>query len=89
VSVLLGNGDGSFQPQQSFAVGSFPYSLAVADLNGDGKPDVVTANDSSNDVSVLLGYGDGSFQAAGFFPASSGPFSVAVADVNGDGLRPL
>jgi hypothetical protein len=85
VSVLLGNGDGTFQASRTFAVGEFPYSVAVADINGDGKPDLVTANFRSNDVSVLLGNGDGSFQAAKNFPVGTGPYSVAVADFNGDG----
>ena len=61
VSVLLGNGNGTFQPQQTFAVGSRPYSVAVADVNGDGKPDIVTTNYGGNSVSVLLNDGDGSF----------------------------
>jgi FG-GAP-like repeat len=54
VSVLLGNGDGTFQPQQRFAVGVQPFSVAVADLDEDGLLDLVTANAGSNDVSVLL-----------------------------------
>src|SRR4051812_2932384 len=47
VSVLLGNGDGSFLPMQSIAVGARPQSVAVADINGDGQPDLVTANSGS------------------------------------------
>jgi VCBS repeat protein/putative surface cell wall-binding protein len=52
--VLLGNGDGTFAPAVWFAAGTGPVAVAIADLNGDGKPDVVTANQGSNDVSVLL-----------------------------------
>src|SRR5262249_59820150 len=63
VSVLLGNGDGSFQSQQTFNVGMGPDSVAVADVNGDGRPDIITANYGSHSVSVLLGNGDGSFHA--------------------------
>lgn len=70
VSVLLGNGDGTFQPQQSYFVGIFPLEVAIADLNGDGKPDLVldlpcgTDPDcvSNGGVGVLLGNGDGTFQ---------------------------
>src|SRR5262249_1840321 len=41
VSVLLGNGDGAFQPALNFAIGASPLSVAIGDLNGDGKPDLV------------------------------------------------
>jgi hypothetical protein len=87
VSVLLGNGDGSFQAAQKFPVGSYPQSVAVGDFNGDGRLDLAVA--SGNVVSVLLGKGDGTFQAAQNFPAGSSPSSVAVGDVNGDGVPDL
>src|SRR5262249_62016071 len=64
VSVLLGTGNGAFQAQQRFTVGAAPYSVAVADVNGDGRLDLVTANYDSNDVSVLLGNGEGGVEAA-------------------------
>ena len=54
MSVLLGNGNGTFQTALFFAAGNSPEAVAVADLNGDGGPDLVTANFSGNDVSVLL-----------------------------------
>jgi hypothetical protein len=54
VSVLLGNGDGSFQAAQNFGVGSSPYSVAVGDFNGDGVQDLAVANSGSNNVSVLI-----------------------------------
>ena len=63
VSVLLGNGNGTFQPAQSFAAGSGPASVAVADLNGDGKLDLVVGNRNDSTVSVLSGNGNGTFQA--------------------------
>src|SRR5439155_1568662 len=55
LSVLLGNGDGAFGPSRNFAVGPRPISVAVADVNGDGRPDLVSANYSGNTLSVLLG----------------------------------
>jgi hypothetical protein len=85
VSVLLGNGDGTFQTAQSFAVGVLPRSVGVADVNGDGKPDLVVANESSGTVSVLSGNGDGTFAAARNFTTGLYPVAVVVADVNGDG----
>jgi hypothetical protein len=89
VSVLLGNGDGSFQAALFFAAGVFPRSIAVADLDGDSVPDLVTANLLSEDLSVLLGNGDGSFQASLFFAAGDRPWSIAVADLDGDTVPDL
>jgi hypothetical protein len=60
-SVLLGNGDGSFQPAVSYPADVGSASVAVADVDGDSVLDLVTANTYSGDVSVLLGNGDGSF----------------------------
>src|SRR5216684_1652099 len=89
VSVLLGNGDGSFQTARSFGAGIWPSSVAVGDFNADGVPDLAVANRGSNDVSVLLGNGDGSFQAARSFAVGGSPFSVAVGDFNADGVADL
>ena len=83
VSILLGNGDGTFQAAVNFAAGKNPSSIAVGDFNGDGRVDLVTAN-SDNTVSVLLGNGDGTFQAHVDYATSSGPVWVAVGDFNGD-----
>ncbi|HKI31683.1 MAG TPA: VCBS repeat-containing protein [Gemmataceae bacterium] len=94
VSVLLGNGDGSFQPRQTFATGAGPVAVAVADVNGDGRPDLVVSDfgaygTAANTVSVLLGNGDGTFQPRRDFAAGRGPFAVAVADLDGDGRADL
>ena len=63
VSVLLGNGDGSFQPALSSPAGNNPGAIAVGDFNGDAKLDLVVTNLNTNNVSLLLGNGDGTFQA--------------------------
>jgi hypothetical protein len=89
VSVVLGNGDGTFSAPRTFPVGSTPGGLAVADVNGDGKPDLAVANFNSNTVSVLLGNGDGTFQSQQTFGTGHGPSAVALADVNGDGRPDL
>jgi hypothetical protein len=83
VSVLLGNGDGTFQTTTNFATGSHPHSVAVGDFNGDGKPDLAVADLRSKNVSVLVGNGDGTFQTAQSFAVGSDPFSVAVGDFDG------
>ena len=88
-SVLLGNGNGTFQAKQSFGTGSMPWSVAVADFNGDGKSDLVTTDKNGNTASVLLGNGNGTFQARQSFGTGSMPFSVAVGDFNGDGKSDL
>jgi hypothetical protein len=74
-----------FSAAVNFPTGMGPALVAVADVNGDGKPDLVAASWGSNSVSVLLGNGNGTFQAAKNFGVGIGPESVAVADVNGDG----
>ena len=94
VSVLLGNGNGTFQLARDFLVGSNPNFIAVGDFNGDGLQDLAVANFGSNapdatTVSVLLGNGDGTFQVAGTFNAQRGPLWVAVGDFNGDGRQDL
>src|SRR6266567_1020166 len=89
VSVLLGNGDGTFQAPRTFPVGIHPAQVAVGDFNGDGKPDLVASNFDSNSISVLLGNGDGTFQAAQNYLVDSAPVFVAVGDLNGDGKPDL
>ena len=65
------------------------YSVAIGDLNGDGKPDLATANGTTNTVSVLLNRGDGSFRAKLDYSTGHGPGSVAIGDLNGDGKPDL
>ncbi len=89
VSVLLGRGEGTFSVARDYFVGVGPASLAAADFNGDGKPDLAVANTVSGDVSVLVGNGDGSFRTADSYGASAGPWSVAAGDFNNDGWPDL
>jgi Bacterial Ig-like domain (group 3)/FG-GAP-like repeat len=97
VSVLLGNGDGSFQAAQSYAsTGYFTNSVTVGDFNGDGNPDVVLTNQCQDSacqnggVSVLLGNGDGTFQpAVSYNSGGSQADAVSVTDLNGDGKADL
>jgi hypothetical protein len=89
VSVLLGNGLGSFAAAVNFGAGSSPASVAVGDFNSDGRADLAVANLFSSNVSVLLGNGNGTFAAATNFGAGSTPASVAVGDFNSDGRADL
>ena len=73
MSVLLGNGDGTFQNQVTYPVGIGPTALVAGDFTGDGRTDLAVANYDSNDVSVLLGNGDGTFQNQVTYAVGTGP----------------
>ena len=88
LSLLLGKGDGTFQSPTSYTVGTTPEAVAVADLNGDGKPDVIVGNRNSGNISVLLNAGNGSLLPAVDYatPTTGTPESIAIGDFNGDGV---
>lgn len=89
LSILLGQGDGTFQPAVNYSTGTRPNCIVVGDFNGDGNQDLAVANSSSNNVSILLGNGDGTFQAAVNYNAGTGSIFLAVGDFNGDGKQDL
>jgi uncharacterized repeat protein (TIGR01451 family) len=78
-----------FANPKSYAVGTNPAAVAVADFNGDGKLDIAVLNSGSNNVSILLGNGDGTFQAAKNYDVGNSLSSIAVGDFNGDGKPDL
>ena len=84
VSVLINNGDGTFQPSFNYLTGLSPRSIAVTDLNSDGLADLVTANYRGTSVSALLGNGNGTFQKTVTYGTGSFPFAITTADFNND-----
>ena len=94
VGILRGNGDGSSQAENAIALNAAPNDIKIADVNGDGKPDVIVAERYANCVGVLFSNGDGTLQAENDYAVGVNPFaipgvpgakSVAVGDFNRDG----
>jgi len=92
ISVQLGHGDGSFNQAANspIHIGHRPSSVAVADFNLDGKPDIAVSNAEDNNVVILLGRGDGTFtQPNSPLTAQLRPVAIVVADFNHDGKPDL
>jgi hypothetical protein len=85
VSVLIGNGTGSFPTHVQYPVPGAPSAIIHGDFNGDGKMDVATADQNKSEITVLLGNGDGTLQTHQEFATGTEPVGLATADVNGDG----
>jgi hypothetical protein len=86
VSVLLGNGDGTFEAATNYTVGNGPCGIAVGDFTGVGKLDLVVADYFANNVALLLGKGDGTFESAEYISTGNyAPEYVTVGDFNKDG----
>ena len=85
ISVLFGDGQGSFWGPVNYPAGEYIQAVAGADFNLDSQLDLATANSGSNSVSVLLGNGDGTFEANVDYATGNGPNSIAIGDFNGDG----
>lgn len=85
VTMLFGNGNGTFRSGISFGVGRSPMFLTSGDLNHDGKLDLVVAETGSDGILVLLGKGNGFFEEPAFYPSGKGPTFVSLGDVDSDG----
>jgi hypothetical protein len=89
VTILLGNGDGTFTLAQNstFATGSVPWAIVAADFNDDGKLDLAITNYDGGSMTILLGNRDGTFKPETGSPVAVGtnPVALAVGDFNGDG----
>ncbi|PYY04053.1 MAG: hypothetical protein DMG69_31410 [Acidobacteria bacterium] len=101
ISVLMGDGKGNFSNPHVYRAGQTAYGIAVADLNRDGYPDIITANEETDDVSILLNDGKGGFgspegEYIGYMngnsatgPVNSPYTSFLASDVDGDGKTDL
>ena len=104
LTVYVNNGDGSFRTGENYAAGQntaipafptnadlYPYAVTIADVNGDGKADIISSNDDGGDVTILLGNGDGTVNVPSVGYATGGyPWTPAiVADFNGDGFQDI
>lgn len=89
LSILLGDGAGGFGPATNYPIESFanPSAVAIADFNGDTKPDVIVAELGMDRVALLTGNGAGAFSAPLLVTVGDAPSGLTVADFNGDGFR--
>jgi len=89
LTILLGNGDGTFSQATGspVTVGNYPVAIVICDFNGDGKLDLAIANSQDNTVTILLGNGNGTFTQAPGSPITVGstPQAIAVGDFTGNG----
>ena len=95
VEVVLGNGDSTFQAGVSYTTGTNSanalelVSVTSADLNGDGKRELIATNNQNDDIGVLFGKGDGTFKTVVNYRAGRGPGQIATGDFNGDSIPDL
>jgi hypothetical protein len=87
ISILLGNGDGTYQPAQTTSAGNQPRGITTLDVDGDGDLDIVNTNASTGNAMIWLNDGNGSFpNPIAFQPGISGEWSIQADDLNGDGI---
>lgn len=89
VRILLGQSKSIFGITTSYAAGVHPWDLAAADIDGNGRLDLIVVDEAGNTVSVLPGNGNGTFGAPASYTTGMNPVSVAAADFNGDGKLDL
>jgi hypothetical protein len=89
ITVLLGNGDGTFTSVATSFSDLAPTAIAAGDFNGDGIPDLAAINEASDYMAILVGNADGTFTAMTTGPVDLGATSILVADFNGDGIADI
>ena len=85
VSILAGNGDGTFAAPVQFATGFGPRGIVAGDIDGDGNSDLIVANFNGASVSVLRNNGSGGFAAPVNLGTGYNPYDIALGDLDGDG----
>jgi hypothetical protein len=88
-SVLIAGDNGSYHFAGSYPLGAGPVALALADMDGDKKQDIVALNHTDHTVSIFSGLGSGNFQQAYTLSLASAPLAIAIADFNNDGRPDL
>jgi hypothetical protein len=89
ITILLGNGDGTFQPKVEYGVPSHAQFVTAEDFNNDGKLDIATSNYYGNNITVFIGNGDGTFQPYVSYWVGNYPYSIISQDFNSDGKPDL
>src|SRR5258705_297409 len=89
ISILLGNGDGTFHMGAQFGAGPQPIFISIGDLDGDGLPDLAVAMVEAVPINVFLGNGDGTFRGLRTYTTGEADASLAIADLDGDGMVDL
>jgi PKD repeat protein len=89
ISVLLNSGTGTFVADQTYGLGgsgvNYPRSMVAKDLNGDGSPDLVTANAQNDTITVFYNLGNGAFSSKKIYTVGDYPYAVTTGDLDGDG----
>lgn len=89
VSILIGNGDGTFQPKVDYNAGSFPYSIVAADFRSSGVLDLAVTDLDSGSLTFLWGQGNGTFPSSTLVTTNARPVGLVAGDFNGDGKLDL
>ena len=84
LSLLVGNGDGTFQDTTTVQVGNLPRALVASDFNSDRHLDLALANAGNQEVTILLGKGDGTFRSGDSYPTHRSPLAIITSDLNRD-----
>ena len=88
-TIFLANADGTYRAASTLALGNGPVAVALADLHGNNKLDLIALNSADKTLSILTGNGDGTFSATQHYALSTSPRAILVGDFNGDGKPDL